>query len=125
MDKITTEQLLGAVVVIMALLSSYNIFATSRANARKEQEHKEAPVKKLREDVDKLTDDLDTERRRIDELQRELDHHDDDLKDLHAGQSALCRGVQALLDHELHNGNEDDMKEASASIGKWLLGRKG
>lgn len=125
MDKITTEQLLGAVVVVLALLSAYNIFATSRANARKEQERKDAPVKQLREDVDKLTDDLDTERRRIDELQREIDHHDDDLRDLHAGQSALCMGVQALIEHELHNGNEDDMKEASASIGKWLLGRKG
>ena len=57
------------------------------------------------------------------EAERELNAHQQDLEDLHAGQSVVCRGVQALLDHALHNGNTDEMQAASDGIGKWLRTR--
>ena len=40
------------------------------------------------------------------------------------GQRELCFGVQALLNHELHNGNADEMARASENINKWLVERK-
>ena len=57
------------------------------------------------------------------ETERRLSMHQRDLEDLHKGQSVVCRGVQALLDHALHNGNTDEMQAASDGIGKWLRTR--
>ena len=36
---------------------------------------------------------------------------------------ASCAGVQALLEHELHNGNADEMQLASKEINTWLRER--
>lgn len=52
-----------------------------------------------------------------------LDAHEKSITDLKEGQRCLCEGVQALLEHELHNGNSDEMKRASDGIKAWLVGR--
>lgn len=59
----------------------------------------------------------------LDRDKRRLDNHDMELDDIRDGQRALCAGVKALLEHALHNGNSDEMKEASAGIDKWLISR--
>lgn len=43
-------------------------------------------------------------------------------EDNRAGIRALCAGVRALLEHELHNGNPDELKTASDKIEKWVNG---
>ena len=40
------------------------------------------------------------------------------------GLMVICAGVQALLEHELHNGNTDEMHQASSEISGWLRQRK-
>lgn len=45
------------------------------------------------------------------------------LQDMKNGQKEICCGVQALLNHALHNGNSDEMKAASDNINKWLVDR--
>lgn len=40
--------------------------------------------------------------------------------DNRAGIKALCAGVRALLEHELHNGNADELKKASEAIEAWV-----
>lgn len=45
------------------------------------------------------------------------------LQDMKNGQKEICYGVQALLNHALHNGNSDEMKAASDNINKWLVDR--
>lgn len=50
-----------------------------------------------------------------------LDEHDRAIDGLCAGQTHLCAGVRALLDHALHNGNADQMKAASEAINAWLI----
>lgn len=42
---------------------------------------------------------------------------------LEEGQRAICRGVLALLNHELHNGNSDEMEKAQAGINNYLIER--
>ena len=42
--------------------------------------------------------------------------------DNRAGIKALCAGVRALLEHELHNGNHDELKTASDAINNWVNG---
>lgn len=100
----------------LALCWGFNLIYTAVSNARKEKDRNREPFVR----IDATINDL---RVRMDNLERRVDAHDADLNDLHAGQSALCRGVQALLDHELHNGNESEMQAASDSIGKWLRNR--
>ena len=39
-------------------------------------------------------------------------------------QAVMCRTMLALLNHELHNGNADEMARASENINKWLVERK-
>lgn len=40
---------------------------------------------------------------------------------LENGQKVLCRGVLALLNHELHNGNNDEMEKAQAGMNEYLI----
>lgn len=52
-----------------------------------------------------------------------LDRNDIDIAALKEGQRVLCGGVQALLEHEIHNGNADEMKAAASELRKYLVNR--
>ena len=52
-----------------------------------------------------------------------LDDHEKAIKDLQESQQVLCAGILALLDHELHNGNSEQMQEARDSIMHYLSGK--
>lgn len=54
---------------------------------------------------------------------RRLDQHDKDIADLRKGTENLCLGVKALLNHELHDGNSDEMEQASRDLDSWLIHR--
>ena len=47
-----------------------------------------------------------------------------DASDMHAAQQALCYGVQSLLEHALHNGNDTEMQSASKELNRYLRSRK-
>lgn len=124
MDKyLTSEGLLTAALVFLALAWGYNLISTARTNIRNEHKHQLEPVESLRRDMISLRNDMIADRERIGALERDLETHSGELRDLHNGQTELCRGVQALLEFSIHNGNEEEMKAASASIGKWLRNR--
>lgn len=124
MEKyLTGDGLLKAALVILALSWAWNTVYTALTNARKEKERADAPINIIRADINKLENEISADRERIGALERVGDTHARELEDLHAGQTELCRGVQALLEHALHNGNADEMQAASASIGKWLRNR--
>ena len=110
-------------LVLLALMNVWNVAYTAISNARKEKERGEAPHVAIRGDIQTLRNDLAADRERIAALERDLATHSDELQDLHQGQTELCRGVQALLDHAIHNGNTDKMEAASESIDKWLRNR--
>lgn len=103
-------------IVALAFCWGFNLIYTTVQNARKERERQLEPIVKVNASISEV-------KGRLDSVERRLNGHDADISDLHAGQSAMCRGVQALLDHELHNGNENEMKAASDGIGKWLRTR--
>lgn len=124
MEKyLTGDGLLKAAIIILALCWAWNMVYTALNNARKEKERADAPLNIVRADINKLQDEINEDRGRIEALERVGDAHARELVDLHTGQTELCRGVQALLEHALHNGNNDEMQAASASIGKWLRNR--
>lgn len=124
MEKyLTGDGLLMAAIVILALCQAWNTVYTALTNARKEKTRADEPINIIRSDINKLQNEINEDRGRIEALERVGDAHARELVDLHAGQTELCRGVQALLEHALHNGNNDEMQAASASIGKWLRNR--
>ncbi len=131
---ITTEGVVSAALVILALAWAFNIICSAVANIRKAKERTGEPVRELQTKVETVEDSVRNIENhfnemcrnvnlRIDELERGVIAHTSELKDLHTGQTELCRGVQALLEHALHNGNEAEMSAASQSIGKWLRTR--
>lgn len=52
-----------------------------------------------------------------------LDGHDEAIRDLQESTQVLCNGILALLDHELHNGNTDQMQDARDDLMNYLSGR--
>jgi hypothetical protein len=75
---------------------------------------------------------------RVDELQRhqdicgrrfasdkkELDDHADRIRMLEEGQCVMCEALHELLEHELHNGNADQMHAVSGKLFKYLNTRR-
>lgn len=51
------------------------------------------------------------------------DSQAEEIKALRAGLIVTCQGVKALIEHELHNGNKDEMETASGAIDKWIFDR--
>lgn len=120
---LTGDGLIRAALVILALAWAWNLIYTALSNARKEKERADAPLNDLKTEIGTLKAEIGKDRERITALERDIEGHADELRDLHNGQTEMCRGVQALLEHALHNGNTDEMQAASNSIGKWLRTR--
>ena len=57
---------------------------------------------------------LETHTRHIGEINKRVDG-------LEKGQKAQCHGILALLNHELHNGNSDEMEEAKKGMDNYLI----
>lgn len=110
-------------LVLLALMNVWNVAYTAISNARKEKERGEAPLVAIRGDIQTLRNDLAADRERIAALERDIEGYGDEMRDVHQGQTELCRGVQALLDHAIHNGNTEELQACSQSIGKWLRNR--
>lgn len=115
-ESIPTEGWLWFVTVALLLLNVYNVFSTARKNAREEKKRREQPTATIEEKIKAHDRMLDNDKRRLDEMENKQ-------ADMQRGQMANCRGVQALLEHELHNGNADEMQDASKAIAEWLRAR--
>lgn len=55
------------------------------------------------------------------EVDRKLTRDKERIDKLEDGQKAICRGVLALLNHELHNGNTEEMETAKKGIDTYLI----
>ena len=102
MENITPSELMNAVAVLLAVFAA--VITVDRVIDI---------VKKWRAPSSDIAKKLDTDKRR-------LDAHDKAIGDLQDAQRALCAGVMALLDHELHNGNSEQMERARDDIMKYL-----
>lgn len=47
-----------------------------------------------------------------------------DILDLKEGQRVTCIATLALLNHAIHNGNDEEMRAASASLNNYLINRR-
>ncbi len=115
-EQIPVEGWAWFVVALLALTHAYNLVSTARKNAREEKKRQSQPTATLEEKVTAHAKMLDNDKRRLEE-------HTQQISDIRKGQMVTCAGVQALLEHELHNGNAEEMEEASKGIDKWLRER--
>lgn len=58
---------------------------------------------------------------RIDEHSRAIGTLANRTEGVENGQRVLCRGVLALLNHELHNGNSEEMEKAKKGMDDYLI----
>lgn len=56
--------------------------------------------------------------------EKHIAENHDHISDLKEGQRVMCVAVMALLNHELHNGNSDEMHKASTGLNDYLINRK-
>lgn len=78
-----------------------------------------APQKDAAQDVEKK---FSNDKQRLDEHQQELERQKKDIESLKESSRVTSAGVMALLDHELHNGNTDQMQDARDDIMEYLQG---
>ena len=115
-EDIPASGWMWAAIVAMLFINAYNAIAMARRNAREEKRERDSPTKALEDRVADHDKKLATDKSRLDAHERRLD-------DIQRGLMTDCAGTQALLDHELHNGNSAEMELASAAIKKWLRER--
>lgn len=107
---------LWAIVVAMALMAVYNIFATVRENIRKEKKHKEQPTASLEERVALHDQMLDNDNRRI-------KRNTEQLEDANKFQGIMCRVMLAQLNHELSGNDVSHLKSARDELTDYLTQR--
>lgn len=101
--------MLGACVVIATIGKAVEVVKSWRRSARERS-------------GDVMTC-LHNDKHRLDDHEARLKRLEDGLTDEQEGQRALMQGVMALLDHELHNGNADQMEHARDGINNYLISK--
>lgn len=71
--------------------------------------------------VAKLEEYSRNDKARLDGHETRLQALENSMHDTQTGQRVMMRGVVALLEHELHNGNSEQMQEASDNINRYLI----
>lgn len=112
--ELSWNNLLLAMGVVVAIIAVYNTVMSACKTWRAERERKNKPTNDLSEQVAKHTAMLANDKKRMDDMEA-------DIRDIRDGQKYIVQGVQALLDHELHNGNSQQMQDSSDDLGKWLI----
>lgn len=113
MESMTFEALKTAVVVLVAICGVIAAVGKAADVVRAITRRKAQKDEKQSADIDENGKKLDRDKKRLDEHERAIDG-------LRCGQVHLCEGVQALLDHALHNGNSAQMQTASDKLDEWL-----
>lgn len=112
-EVLTGNNILIFLLVLVALATLFILFANVVESARKlkkPQENKENSLASHQEACEK----------RFARDYRILDEHTKQIEEVKETNRVLCAGVHALLEHELHNGNSDEMRQASDDLFKHL-----
>lgn len=102
MSGITAEALLTTAGVLLAVFAAIATIDKAMDIIKKWRTPSTDTAKKLAED------------------KRRLDGHEEAIKVLQNGSQVQCTALMALLDHELHNGNADQMEKAKNGITVYL-----
>ena len=110
-------------VVLVGLIGICACTVTVLSALEKVQNLREKRNKPQREANSDIMAMLARDKHRLDVHEAAISEMQAKQRTLEEGQRAVCAGVMALLEHELHNGNATEMQEASAGIHKYLLNK--
>lgn len=102
MENITPDQLMNTVVVLLAIFAAIVTVDKVIDIIKKWRSPSTDTMKKLEND------------------KQRLDEHDDAIRALQESSRVQLGALMALLDHELHNGNGDQMQKARDDINAYL-----
>lgn len=116
-QALTGANLTTFLLVLVALAGLFILFSNvveAARKLRKPQEKKETSLTEHQEACEKR---FAADYKRFAALENRMQYQEDTSK-------VLCAGIHALLEHELHNGNADEMRRASADLFDHLNGRR-
>jgi uncharacterized protein HemX len=131
-EGITPGMLWTFLGVLIGLAALYVLYGKVRETYQRNKQMK-APENKLADEISaKVLEKLEP---RFSEIERKLandkatiDGHSRQMETLakradgnEGGIKALSRGVLALLNHELHNGNSDELEHAQQTLNDYLI----
>ncbi len=131
-EGITPESLwvffyvLVAILAVAALVFKVIVFYQGQKD-RKEKKEKEArgetqkPVAGIQEKLKTIETRLDSIDEKLDRDKKRLEKLEGKQDDIQAGFRALCNASLALLNHEMHNGNTEEMEAAQKGLQTYLL----
>ena len=105
MDKVSPSQFWDACIVILALLGVVVLIGN---------------VVKTIKDWRKPHDDTEAWRRDVDE---KLNRDNGRLNDLEQGNKVICRGILAMLSHEINGNSSDKLIASQQEITNYLINR--
>lgn len=137
-EGITPGMLWTALIVLIGIATLYVLYGKVAETYRKQQDVKRLkndPGNKLAEGISqKVLDRLEprfaeidrklaNDKANIDSHTREISSIAQSIDRLKEGDKAQCYGMLALLNHTLHNGNKDEIEEASKKFNTYLAGK--
>lgn len=106
---LTGDHLMIFLLVVVAITTLFILFVNAAEAMRKlkrPQEKKEDILESRQSECAKM----------FDRDFKRLNEHSERIEAVEETTRVLCTGMHALLEHELHNGNADEMRQASAAL---------
>lgn len=124
MDALTVDSVYGALLVLLAICGAIATIgkAIDTINGwRKPQRDAKSTFEAMTQKCEKR---FENDNRRFERGEERMAKIEEELDDFHQGQFHTCMCLKALLNHELHNGNSEEMIEAASNMDKWLVKRR-
>lgn len=103
---------LAAIVVLFAKVA--DIIRDTRKRHQAPSDGVESRLEAIELRLGEIDKKLDRDKRRLDEMEKGAQDSQDGFK-------VVCTAVLALLNHEIHNGNTDEMLDAQKGIQEYLM----
>lgn len=124
MDAFTVDGIYKALLVVLAIcgaITTVGKAAETINSLRKPSKDAQAATEAVLQEYRKR---FENDTKRFERGEERMDRIEADLDDFHQGQYHTCMCLKALLGHELHNGNAEEMVEAATNMDKWLVKRR-
>lgn len=122
-EELTPSAIWTAVGVFVGLLLLFVIVVNAVEKWRSLRKPKEEKATQTEERFKSIEDKLANDKARLDGIDHRMNLLARDADDIYTGFGVMCKALGALLDHELHNGNADQMQDASCALNTYLTRR--
>jgi len=116
LEQYNASDIYRAVLIILAVCAAITVAISAYEKIKSLNKPKDERDARLMEILAK-------DKARLDNHETAIQRLEQKQQSMTEGLNAIGAGVQALLEHELHNGNAEQMEQASDNINKYLWRR--